>query len=56
MKRRGLFGISCCLMLAYAALVAGCTEFVTESARTSLAGFFSTVITEGINSTVAPQN
>jgi len=56
MKRRGLSGIGCCLLVAFMALSAGCEGFLRESARTSIADFFTTVLSEAVNSTIAPQN
>jgi len=54
MKRTGISAGGCGLLIAYAALAAGCTGFVSESARTSVASFFSTVLTEAVNTTIGP--
>lgn len=56
MKRRGLSGVGCGLLIAYAALAAGCTEFVTESAQTSLASFVSSVLTDVVDEVIGPDN
>lgn len=52
--RRKIVGSA--LLAACMALATGCTQFVSESARSSVADFFSTVLSEAVNTVFLPGN
>jgi len=43
-------------ILACAALAGGCTTFVGNAARESLADFFTTVLSEAVDTAILPNN